>query len=842
MRVSKGFEQTVAKLGRGEGKMKRLTADRHVAAAIAACVLLTSAVAQAAHVMSLGVGRGYDNGNLFQLVLTGNSMDTIRAALLNDGHAIMSAESFASAALSNQEVIILGLFDPGMTLTATEQTSLLNFVRGGGALIYMGDNDRFATSNASVAGMFGVTYSNDPSATTASVIINPNHPILNGPAGVVSEYDGSGNAKGFFGGIDRLGPHAHALLGTGNRTMVAVIERDVLQPGSGPVVFLSDVNGFMDVGVGGINRGDNAVLFRNILAFVGPTSDGCGNNTECNDGIFCNGVEQCVDASCTDGSFPCTNGQGCHENNDTCGPCTLDSQCNDGLFCNGVESCVAGVCQPGEFPCDGGLGCDERDDSCGQCGNNVQCDDGVFCNGLEVCVGKVCVMGSFPCHQGEGCHEDTNSCGPCTNDMQCDDNLFCDGVETCLNGECQHGTYPCVGGDGCNENENQCGPCGETASCEDGIFCNGMEVCNNGTCEPATDPACDTGLVCDEKQMECRPCTSNTECDDGLFCTGVETCVAGVCQPGTLPCEGLICEEDENACAKVSYMVVTLPALSILGQADELPESQARFTNGETVFAEFWAQTSHAVGLGCVYTDMAFGEQGCPLNGVSVGHQPSFALNQSGQFVGMTVNELGGCAGPSNGGLGVGPKWQRIGYVQLAGSDYCETEICLSPASTASTNFSGSTIQADLISYDCQTIEFGNCIYDLDGDDFVGPGDLALFASCWLCCEGDECFSANDCEVSDFDCDTCVGPGDLAFFATAWLADCADANVLAPPCQSTAGTSLPPADAATIRRFNLSLPPRGWPTTRDDWYDKMRATAAKKRMQQEETSGLQRRR
>lgn len=800
---------------------------------LAAGVLLTSAVAQAAQVLSLGPGRGYDNGNLFQLVMTGHSMDTLRAMLASDGHTFTPGESFTSAALANREVILLGLFHPGQGLTAAEQTAILNFVRSGGALIYMGDNDRFSSSNISVAGIFGVTYSNEPTATTASQVIDGNHPIMNGPAGVVHMYDGTGNVRGFFGGIDRLGPHAKALLGTGERTVVAVIERNKLQAGSGPVVFLSDVNGFMDADVGGINRGDNAKLFRNIFAWIAPSSDGCNNANDCNDGLFCNGVEQCVDGVCKDGMFPCSNGLGCHENTDSCAPCTNNSQCNDGLFCNGIETCDQGVCKPGTFPCTGGQGCDERDDTCGPCSHSSQCDDGIFCNGLEVCVGQTCIPGSFPCHPGEGCHEDQNTCGPCTNDLQCDDGLFCNGVETCLAGVCQRGTFPCAQGDGCDESANRCGPCGPTSSCNDFIFCNGMETCVGGVCQPSEMP-CAGGLICDEAAGECRPCANDGECDDGLFCTGVEHCNTGTgrCDPGQPPCAGLICEEDDDECAKVSLALVTLPVPSQMGVANELPVSQGRFNNGATVFAEVWAQTSHEIGLGCVYADMTFGEPGCPLFGGSIVHQSGFNAGASGAFVGNSlVNEFGGCG--TSGGLGVAPMWQRIGHVALSGSDMCNTEICLTQAYTPTTNFSGGVIPADLISYDCRTIELADCIYDLDGDDFVGPGDLALFAACWLCCSGDPCWQQNKCTASDFDCDTCVGPGDLAYFATAWLMECADANIIAPPCQSTAGVILPPADEDLIRQFNLEVPPRGWPTTRRDWYEKMREMAVQNRLQLE---------
>jgi hypothetical protein len=43
--------------------------------------------------------------------------------------------------------------------------------------------------------------------------------------------------------------------------------------------------------------------------------------------------------------------------------CTLNSQCDDGLFCNGAETCNAGSCQAGADPC-APLSCNETTDTC----------------------------------------------------------------------------------------------------------------------------------------------------------------------------------------------------------------------------------------------------------------------------------------------------------------------------------------------------------------------------------------------------------------------------------------------------------------------------------------------
>lgn len=47
-----------------------------------------------------------------------------------------------------------------------------------------------------------------------------------------------------------------------------------------------------------------------------------------------------------------------------CFPCTADDDCNDGLFCNGIETCDAGngTCNPGNGPCE--ESCNEENDVC----------------------------------------------------------------------------------------------------------------------------------------------------------------------------------------------------------------------------------------------------------------------------------------------------------------------------------------------------------------------------------------------------------------------------------------------------------------------------------------------
>jgi hypothetical protein len=84
--------------------------------------------------------------------------------------------------------------------------------------------------------------------------------------------------------------------------------------------------------------------------------------------LFCNGEESCDEDSdvCVNSGDPCAPDLKCDEGNDVCTGCLADADCNDELFCNGEEICVDEVCQPGTDPCRGGEECDEENDECKQ--------------------------------------------------------------------------------------------------------------------------------------------------------------------------------------------------------------------------------------------------------------------------------------------------------------------------------------------------------------------------------------------------------------------------------------------------------------------------------------------
>uniref|UniRef100_A0A7S2H3M8 Serine protease n=1 Tax=Helicotheca tamesis TaxID=374047 RepID=A0A7S2H3M8_9STRA len=95
------------------------------------------------------------------------------------------------------------------------------------------------------------------------------------------------------------------------------------------------------------------------------------NDSRCNDEKFCNGEETCTATGCQAGSFPCDDGiactvDTCDEINDTCTNEPNDADCDDDIFCNGIETCSASEgCRSGMDAClDSGFTCEEITETC----------------------------------------------------------------------------------------------------------------------------------------------------------------------------------------------------------------------------------------------------------------------------------------------------------------------------------------------------------------------------------------------------------------------------------------------------------------------------------------------
>lgn len=152
--------------------------------------------------------------------------------------------------------------------------------------------------------------------------------------------------------------------------------------------------------------------------------------------------------------------------------CTDGAQCQDGLFCNGIEICNAGTCVSGTAPsCDDLVACtadscNEGTDGCDHVATNALCDDGT------VCTDDVCNA--------------VTGCGHTNNSVACDDADACTTGDVCSGGICTSGgPANCDDGvacttDGCDAG----GGCTHVSTCTAGQTCN----VTTGVCETPTAP------------------------------------------------------------------------------------------------------------------------------------------------------------------------------------------------------------------------------------------------------------------------------------------------------------------------------------------------------------------
>ncbi len=142
---------------------------------------------------------------------------------------------------------------------------------------------------------------------------------------------------------------------------------------------------------------------------VGCTTDSCNEGTDscdnipsnglCDDGQYCNGSETCdpvldcqsgTSVNCNDG-VSCTD-DSCNEGTDSCDNIANNANCDDGLFCTGVETCDPVLdCQAGSDPCPGQT-CNEGSQTCtggGECVIDDDCDDLSDCT-VDTCTAGIC--------------------------------------------------------------------------------------------------------------------------------------------------------------------------------------------------------------------------------------------------------------------------------------------------------------------------------------------------------------------------------------------------------------------------------------------------------------------
>ncbi len=260
------------------------------------------------------------------------------------------------------------------------------------------------------------------------------------------------------------------------------------------------------------------LIWAGCSALVDPDADrlgggggGCAGG--CDDGVSCT-VDSCQADACVhtpdhslcSGDERCDLAAGCLP-----ASCSQDSECSDGLVCNGVETCEDNVCVAGEpIACDDGIDCtvDSCDEMTGTCvtrSDDTLCDDSVPCT-TDVCGATGCsntpddnLCNDGVCFAGGTCTPDG-----CVGGMA----LNCEDGDDCTADMCDPASGMCVNTliDGDMDGYAPLGMCAGGDDCDDGngaIYPGAEETCNmqdddcdgrvdEGACMPTVPDTCET--------------------------------------------------------------------------------------------------------------------------------------------------------------------------------------------------------------------------------------------------------------------------------------------------------------------------------------------------------------
>jgi hypothetical protein len=285
------------------------------------------------------------------------------------------------------------------------------------------------------------------------------------------------------------------------------------------------------------------------VCVAGPNAD------TCDDGLFCNGTDTCVEGQCTGHSGdPCAGGgicgDNCQEETDSCFD-SAETVCRpSGGVCDVAENCTGST---GACPADTVL---PTSTTCRASGG--VCDIAENCTGsTPTCPNNTFVSGTTACRSSSGVCDSAENCSgtsaTCPNDTFVGSTTICradagdcDVAERCTgtSGSCpaqgfEPNNTPCstdnnvCTNDVCNSN-GVCQHNNNTLPCDDGQFCTVGDQCGGGECEGnprvCGDQFACTEDSCNEQTNSCEFDPDNSECEDEDICTTDICTVTGGCQ------------------------------------------------------------------------------------------------------------------------------------------------------------------------------------------------------------------------------------------------------------------------------------------------------------------------
>ncbi|MBI5501167.1 MAG: putative metal-binding motif-containing protein [Deltaproteobacteria bacterium] len=284
-------------------------------------------------------------------------------------------------------------------------------------------------------------------------------------------------------------------------------------------------------------------------------ASGCvaGTAVSCDDSIACT-VDTCDESADTCQHVAnhalCGAGMACIPSRGGCVPgtlCSLPSECSDGVFCNGAEDCVSSLCVGGTAPdCNDSNACtiDSCSETAGACVHVPQ-DRDADTYGDAACGGTDCNDLDLNIHPGvtDPCDGVDNDCDGLTDGGLLPSGSVCTSSAQCCTGSCIAGI--CNTGYGLCESPGT--PCATPAECCSGrceaVPGGGLECVGTGACEGTGGSClfsadccsfwcaagtCDTGFTC---RVTGSSCTSPYQCCSGLCSGGTCASIGGTCSP-----------------------------------------------------------------------------------------------------------------------------------------------------------------------------------------------------------------------------------------------------------------------------------------------------------------------
>ncbi len=290
------------------------------------------------------------------------------------------------------------------------------------------------------------------------------------------------------------------------------------------------------------------------------TSDSCdkaagckhanaSDGAACDDGLSCNGTDNCATGACT-------------QHTSVCKACASDGDCaavDDGNLCNGKAVCDKLVCtfDPKtvvvcDHSADTACSVNSCDGKTGKCAavtlaDGATCSDGSACTPTDACKGGACT-GSGSCDDGNPCTADACGAQGCTHTAKtgtaCDDASLCTTNDACTDkGVCAGTAKVCDDANSCTDDschpKTGCATANNTGSCQLPACKQGL--CASGTCNDAGKTGCDdnnacTADACTDNACKFDPVADGGACTDSDACTTGEACKAGKCATTPVSC------------------------------------------------------------------------------------------------------------------------------------------------------------------------------------------------------------------------------------------------------------------------------------------------------------------